>query len=313
MIGQPTILIVDDEPANIEALASSLEELYEVQFALSGQEALARARMSPQPDLILLDVIMPEMDGFAICRLLKVDRRTVDIPVIFVTALANPDEEAKGFDCGAVDFIIKPFKDVVVQARVRNHLEIKRTRELLQRLAVTDSLTGLANRRHFEDALAHEVNRQRRRRGDLALVLIDVDFFKQYNDYYGHPAGDYILKTLAEALSSTLRRPADLIARIGGEEFACLLPETELAGAMAVAERIRSNIEALAMPHIHSSVAPYVTVSLGVAIVDSAEPDASAKLYKLADAQLYKAKQRGRNRVVGIEMPVLESARGMVP
>ncbi|MBB5016833.1 diguanylate cyclase (GGDEF)-like protein [Chitinivorax tropicus] len=301
MIGQPTILIVDDEPANVEVLAGSLEELYEVQFALSGQEALARARLSPLPDLILLDVLMPEMDGFAICRLLKVDRRTVDIPVIFVTALANPDEEARGFDCGAVDFISKPFNSVVVRARVRNHLEIKRNRELLQRLAITDGLTGLANRRHFEDALSHEVNRQRRRRGDLSLVLIDVDFFKQYNDHYGHPAGDMVLRSLADALVATLQRPADLIARIGGEEFACLLPETEMEGAMAVAERIRSSVEALAMPHACSQASSCVTVSIGVAHVDSGEPDAGHALYKLADAQLYKAKKRGRNQVVGME------------
>ncbi|MDK2123118.1 diguanylate cyclase [Parachitinimonas caeni] len=296
---QPTtILIVDDEPANIEVLAAVLEH-YDVRFALTGREGLLRARFAPLPDLILLDVMLPDLDGYAVCSELKGDPTTAEIPVIFVTALSDPRSEARGLEIGAVDYISKPFSPAIVRARVRNHLEIKRSRALLQKLAVTDSLTGLYNRRHFDQAIEYEAHRHLRRELPLSLVLLDVDHFKRYNDFYGHPAGDDCLRRVAAAIASALKRPADVAARIGGEEFACLLPETDQVGALAVAELIREAISALAIPHASSEVSDIVTASLGVASLAGSDQSGAARLCQLADTNLYRAKSNGRNRVEG--------------
>lgn len=296
---QPTILVVDDDPTNIEALSSALLEHYEVRFAMSGTEAIAMARMMPRPDLVLLDVMLPDIDGYEVCRLLKTDRLTASVPIIFVTALSDPVQEERGLASGAVDYITKPFSPAIVRARIRNHIEMRRAYELLQRLAVTDPLTGLANRRHFDEALLQEVSRHRRHGMPLSLVLMDIDEFKHYNDLYGHPAGDDCLRLVALTLATALRRPADLVARVGGEEFACLLPETDGKGAAILAERIRKLIIDLAIPHQQSNVAVHVTASFGVSMLDHQHQDAEQTLYQQADVKLYQAKAQGRNRVIG--------------
>ncbi|MEN9657126.1 MAG: hypothetical protein RL571_591 [Pseudomonadota bacterium] len=295
MIHQPILLVVDDEPSNIEMLAAMLDDQYELRFAVSGHDALIAIKELPKPDLILLDVMLPDMNGYAICERIKDDPLCADISVIFVTSLGDPEQEEKGFAVGGADYIVKPCRALSIKARIRNQLEMKRTRELLHRLAITDGLTGLANRRHFDEALKQETQRLQRQGGQLALVIIDVDFFKRYNDSYGHPAGDECLRRVAAVISTELRRPADLTARIGGEEFACLLPETTLAGAYVVAERIRQTVQALAMPHQTSTIAEYVTVSVGVAVSNGTD---SNHLYQRADIQLYIAKTSGRNCVV---------------
>ncbi|AZN38132.1 diguanylate cyclase [Iodobacter ciconiae] len=272
-----------------------LDDQYELRFAVSGQDALVAMEELPKPDLILLDVMLPDMNGYAICQRIKEDAAMADIPVIFVTSLGDPEQEERGFAVGGADYIVKPCRALSIKARIRNQLEMKRTRELLHRLAITDGLTGLANRRHFDEALKQETQRLQRQGGQLSLVLIDVDFFKRFNDHYGHPAGDECLKRIAAVIAAELRRPADLTARIGGEEFACLLPETSLAGAYIVAERIRQTVLSLKMPHYASSISEFVTVSMGIAV--SQCPD-SSPLYQRADVQLYLAKTSGRNCVV---------------
>jgi diguanylate cyclase (GGDEF)-like protein len=291
----PIVLVVDDEPANIDALASALEASYEVQFAMNGKEAIERAQTKPQPEVILLDVILPDIDGYEVCHRLKNDPACINTPIIFVTSLSNPAEEARGLEMGAADFITKPFSPAIVRARVKNQLAIKRTTEQLERLTLTDGLTGLANRRHFDSALTHEVSQLSVKGEPLSLVVLDVDFFKLYNDTYGHPQGDRCLQLVAHALGEHATRPLDLVARIGGEEFACLLPGSNHEGAMLVAQRLCEAVRSLAIAHKNSQAAQHVTISCGVATVTSAA-DASA-VFQLADAALYRAKHGGRNRV----------------
>ena len=254
------------------------------------------------PDLILVDVVMPEMDGYETCRRLQAEPLTRDIPVIFVTALNSPDDETRGLEAGAVDFISKPVNAAVVRARVRTHLTLKRQADLLRSLAYIDGLTGVANRRQFDDTLESEWRACRRARSPLALAMIDIDHFKRFNDTYGHQVGDNSLKAVAAVLKGCMGRSHDLVARYGGEEFVCLLPDTDLAGARTKAEELKRVVQGLAIPHETSSVVPVLTVSLGVVtVVPSAEltPD---HLLAAADAQLYEAKRAGRNRACCTQM-----------
>jgi diguanylate cyclase (GGDEF)-like protein len=293
-----TLLIIDDQPSSLHALAQTLKQEYTLLIASNGHDALDVAR-NRQPDLILLDVVMPDMSGLEVCRTLKSDPELCDIPVIFVTAKDEAEDEAAGLDIGAIDYIGKPFNPPIVRARVRNHLELKQQRDLLRRIAMMDGLTGVANRRTFDHTFEREWRRSQRTEHPLSLVLVDVDHFKAYNDTYGHQDGDDCLRAVAQCLESVLQRPADLIARYGGEEFACLLPETDLAGACEIAERLRHAVESLAIVHKGSTTAPMVTISLGVsnnaAPKDSHSADAALRH---ADALLYQAKNAGRNRVV---------------
>jgi diguanylate cyclase (GGDEF)-like protein len=294
----PTILVVDDEPSNIDILANVLEPQYDIQFALTGTDALHRMTVNPLPELILLDVVLPDISGFEVCQRLQSAAQTKGVPIIFVTSLATPEEEARGLDMGAVDFITKPISPAIVRARVRNHLEIKRTREQLERLTLTDSLTGIANRRHFDSVLAHEIERTNRTHAPLSLLLLDVDSFKAYNDHYGHASGDRCLQMIASTLREQIARPLDLVARVGGEEFACVLPATPAAGAVVVAERVRAAINQLAIVHATSPAAEHVTISGGVSASNPGKPNNGLALYQAADAALYRAKAGGRNCVM---------------
>ncbi len=296
MSDKPAILVVDDETINIELLAELLEDDYDVSFATGGEQALALAA-SDQPDLILLDVLMPDMDGYDVCARLKQDVTTSGIPVIFITALGDTEAETRGLDLGAVDYVTKPISPAIVRARIRNHIELKRARDTLARLATTDGLTGLANRRSFDDRLATEHRRLGRSGGVMSLILLDIDHFKLFNDTYGHLAGDDCLRQVGRALQGVVRRPADLAARYGGEEFACILPETDAAGAATIAEQIRAAIAALKIPHSASRTADHVTASLGVVTVTCVPDQAITDIVATADAGLYQAKEAGRNRV----------------
>ncbi|MGB0671111.1 MAG: GGDEF domain-containing response regulator, partial [Rhodospirillales bacterium] len=250
-----------------------------------------------KPDLILLDVMMPEMDGFEVLVRLKDDPATSSIPVIFVTALAQEEDEAKGLRLGAIDYVTKPLRPPVVRARVRNHLALKKALDDLSRIAATDPLTGLANRRAFDEAIGTEWARARRGQEPLSLVLLDLDHFKAFNDTYGHGKGDDCLRATSAVIDATASRASDLAVRLGGEEFGVLLPGVGEDGAMDIAERIRAGIEALAIPHAGSKVAAVVTSSLGVATC-LPSPDCTAlDLYEAADKALYSAKNGGRNRV----------------
>ncbi|MDF1613680.1 PleD family two-component system response regulator [Desulfurivibrio dismutans] len=293
---QATILAVDDSPMNIQILHEILHPTHRVLFATNGADALEVAAES-LPDLILLDIMMPEMDGYEVCRRLKEDPRTRRIPVIFVTALSENEDEAKGLDLGAIDYLTKPVNRAVVLARVMNHLELKRYQDFLQNMAMLDGLTGIANRRNFDQALEREWKRAQRHAQPLSLLMLDVDFFKPYNDNYGHAQGDECLRQLAQAMSAATTRPTDLTARYGGEEFVCLLPETDRKGALALGEKIRAAVADLNLPHAYSKAAEHITISVGAASLTPSADTTPEQLQKTADQALYRAKEQGRNRV----------------
>jgi diguanylate cyclase (GGDEF)-like protein len=295
---KPKLLIVDDQTINIQVLSQAFSGEFQVFMATSGAKALAICA-AQAPDLVLLDVMMPDMDGYEVCTRLKANPLTADIPVIFVTAQTDDASEEYGLEVGAVDFISKPINIKIVRARVKAHIALKRQSDVLRNFAFIDGLTGVRNRRYFDEHLAIEIGRAQRSKLALGLILIDVDFFKRFNDCYGHQAGDDCLRRLSSLFLVCLKRPADFVARYGGEEFVCVLPDTDLQGALILAENIREAALACHIPHAESSVSEWVTLSLGVSVMAPDSPIASDELVKLADANLYLAKHQGRNRVVG--------------
>jgi diguanylate cyclase (GGDEF)-like protein len=293
------ILIVDDEKMNLKVLADLLKDEYTPVLARNGEQALQHALGDRPPDLILLDVVMPQMGGYDVIKVLKNNDKTNDIPVIFVTALDSIEDEELGLKLGAVDYITKPYSPPIVKIRVRNHLRIVHHYRLLDQLAYLDGLTEISNRRRFEEIFKKEWDRSLRNETPFSMAMVDVDFFKQYNDHYGHAMGDLALQKIAKALESVLRRPADFIARYGGEEFVMLLPETDAVGAGKVAEIALKKVAALDIPHRYSQTADHVTISIGLATI-LMDNEISPKIFMgSADQNLYLAKQGGRNRVVG--------------
>jgi diguanylate cyclase (GGDEF)-like protein len=289
------ILVVDDQPTNIRLMHQILAPEHEVFMATSGEQAIEICRNCP-PDLILLDVVMPGMGGLELCRRLKELPEHPGIPVIFVTGGIGPEDENACWEAGGVDFVNKPVNSLTLRNRVYAHLQLKYQADTLRALALMDGLTGIANRRYFDTSLASEWRRGARRGEPLALLMIDVDFFKHYNDHYGHLAGDDCLRQVAGALKAGLSRPGDLVARYGGEEFACLLPQTDAAGALAIGERLEAAVRALGIAHLASEAAAIVTVSVGVAVAHPTVDDDGATLIRLADTELYRAKSLGRAR-----------------
>jgi diguanylate cyclase (GGDEF)-like protein len=294
------VLIVDDAPTNLKVLGTALKDTYHLKLATNGEEALALASSKNPPDIILLDIMMPEMDGYEVCKRLKEAPETRDIPVVFITAMNEEKDEELGLQLGAIDYIAKPFSIPIVKARVKNHLELKQYRDMLKENSMIDGLTQIANRRRFDETLLVEWNRQKRHSESLSMLMIDIDFFKNYNDTYGHLQGDECLKQIAQTIKNGLKRSADLAARWGGEEFACILPDTDHTMAINIGEAIREAIMDLELPHEASLINSIVTVSIGVATVKSQEyADADFQvLIKKADDALYKAKESGRNKVV---------------
>jgi diguanylate cyclase (GGDEF)-like protein len=298
-----TVLIVDDSPINIEHLAQVLKPDYNIKVANSGESALEVAK-NQTPDLILLDIVMPQMDGYAVCRRLKADDTTRNIPVIFITTKSETEDETRGLTLGAVDYITKPFRTPIVKARIKTHIQLKHKSDLLEQLALIDALTNLPNRRRFEQILKREWGRSRRSQSPLSIVMLDIDHFKEFNDHYGHLAGDGCLNRVAQALTLPLKRPADSIFRYGGEEFIAVLPETDHAVALSLAEKMRGQVAKLLIPHAYShSDHPYISISLGVATVVPNSRYAPNDLVASADKLLYSAKNAGRNCVRGALMP----------
>lgn len=291
------LLIVDDVKENLRILANGLSDQYQIHVADRGYKALELAKATPQPDLILLDVMMPDVDGFEVCRLLRNDPKTQSIPVIFVTALDDPTDESKGLDLGAVDFISKPFNLPVIRSRVRSHLNLKVKTDMLEQMSHLDGLTHIANRRLLDERLLEEAKRHARNGQILGLVMIDIDFFKAYNDHYGHGKGDECLIAVAQALKAVVHRPSDLLARYGGEEFAVVLPDTNEEGVLQLADRMRRAVSDLKVAHAYSSVADHVTISVGVIASRVEDSQTVQALLKHADLALYRAKKAGRNRV----------------
>ncbi len=304
-----TILVVDDQPANLKVLLTFLEvHHFQIRIADSGERAL-RVLENYHPDIILLDVMMPGMNGFETCRRIKDNKDNADVPVIFVSALDSVEDKVAGFEAGGVDYITKPFQQLEVLARVNTHILLRRQKleleeardkllqqkKLLERMSITDDLTGLHNRRYFNTVLEHEFQRSKRHGSDLSCLLLDLDHFKQVNDTCGHECGDTVLREFASILNDSVRR-SDFVFRFGGEEFLILLPQTDIEGAVQAGEKIRlrtANEKFGNMSHVVT-----ITVSIGISSMHKQQPEKPNDLIAFADKALYTAKEKGRNQVL---------------
>lgn len=314
------VMLVDDQPFVAEAIRQQMEGDREINFhyCANPDQAVSTA-LEIRPTVILLDVMMPDVDGLALLRYFRANPATRDVPVILLSSRNEARLKADGFESGANDYLIKLPDRVEMIARIRYHsnayiMKLQRDeayralRESQKRLAETnlellrlvnvDSLTGLANRRHFDESLHLEWKRAMRNRSPLAVLMVDIDCFKSYNDTYGHISGDEALRKVAEIIQKNVMRPADQASRYGGEEFVVILPETHPDGARQLAEAIRRNVEELRIPHAGSTVSSYLTLSIGVAGAVPEDGEDPISLVKKADAALYQAKQSGRNRVL---------------
>ena len=293
---RPKVLVVDDESMNIRLLHELLRDDFEIFMAVDGLQAIKKSQ-SLHPDLILLDVVMPGMDGYQVCGQLKSEPETADIPIIFVTSHFDESEEVHGFELGAADFIHKPINPVIIRARINNQIALRQQKEVLRSIALQDGLTGIANRRKFDEDFQTNWLQCARRKVPLSLLMIDIDWFKQYNDRYGHQLGDACLRSVASAIKNSLQRPCDLAARYGGEEFACLLPDSNSDGSFHIAEKILAHIRELNIEHLDSNLGQIVTVSIGIACMTPAPDAKSDILIEAADQQLYLSKRSGRAQI----------------
>ena len=292
------LLVVDDQPTNIQVIHQIFADSHDVFMATSGQQALDFCNRM-LPDLVLLDVEMSEMDGLEVCHRLKQSADTRNIPVIFVTANNLPENENACWLAGGVDFVNKPVNPTTLRNRVQAHLTLKFQFDVLHNLAFADGLTGVANRRLFDERLQAEWRRCQRSGQPLSLIMIDIDYFKLYNDHYGHQMGDDCLRAVAGVLQARFLRPYDLLARYGGEEFVCLLPETNLEGATVMATALLDAVNTLEIEHLRSSLDQRVSISLGVSSEDFTVGRSAEELLQRADAHLYQAKRNGRGQVFG--------------
>ncbi len=326
-----SILIVDDSDDIHGLLGSILEKegFESIHHARSGEEAISLLGINDSGnryldvDIILMDIVMPGIDGIETLRAIKARDRFRDVPVVMVTKLAEVEYLKKAFDAGALDYIVKPANEVEFVTRVRAFLRLKaemdlrRAREAellettmklrkanatLERLSYIDGLTGVGNRRYFDELYLKEWKRARREKSPVALLLLDIDFFKAYNDFYGHQAGDACLGRIAQAVAGSLKRPVDFVARYGGEEFAVVLPHTGMDGAMTVAGSIARAVHDLGINHGASMVGDRVTVSIGVAALVPERDDDPDALLHAVDAALYRAKEEGRDRIVAVDI-----------
>jgi len=293
MTGKKKILIVDDDRMNITALVHFLKEQYEIIVATDGTTALETAK-EQIPDIILLDILMPDMSGFDVLTKLKNSAVTMNIPVIFLTGLNNAADEEKGLSLGAVDYITKPFNKAIVRERIKTHTKMYDYIRTIEKLCMLDALTGLSNRRGFDTRMEAEWGRAHREKKTLGLIIIDIDNFKKYNDTYGHPEGDNVLQAISVMLIKTIHRSSDFIARWGGEEFCVLLPDTDLEGTYNIAEQIRCNVMKITTPHIDGK-STFITVSLGANSIIPGDNDLAANFIDEVDKLLYAAKRKGKN------------------
>ncbi len=304
------VLVVDDIPANIHLLQTFLKTAgYHTDTAVNGADALEKVD-SFKPDLILLDVMMPKMNGLETCNVLKSNEETHHIPIIMVTALNEIEDKIRGIEAGADDFISKPFNKLELLARVKSLLRIKnlhdelaekvkqleQAKERLGELAVTDGLTGLYNYRYFKEYMGREIRRAKRHHLFFSLIMSDIDYFKNYNDTHGHLAGDHVLKTIAQLMIKNIRS-IDVAVRYGGEEFALVLPETNKESARIVADKLSGLIENHNFPNEETQPNHRITISMGIATFPD-NGDSADELIKCADRRLYRAKAEGRNKVM---------------
>ncbi len=295
---KPKVLLVDDNPDYTDALQALLSTENLHCYAVNQSENVLPIANKWRPDLILLDVTMPRLSGYDICRQLKTNPMTRDITIIFITGMSEVGDEEKGLNLGAVDYVTKPFSASVLKARVRNHLDLQSKTKQLKLLARVDRITNVYNRSHFEAMLAEEWNRCVRYARPVSLLLIGVDHFKSFNKAYGQARGDVCLKAIAETLHSGLRRAADRMARFDGDVFVVLLPESDAADALVVAEHLRSRVERRAIAHHHGSEHQAVTVSVGCCTMMPERDHTATGLVTIARDSLRRAKHAGYNRTV---------------
>ncbi|UWG96913.1 diguanylate cyclase [Dehalobacter sp. DCM] len=299
-----TILAIDDQEFNLAFMKEILSD-YIFLKAKSGKEAL-HVLSESKPDLILLDVLMPDMDGYDLIRILKADNSTRDIPVIFITGCDSEAEEEKGLTLGAVDYITKPFRPSIIQARVKNTLKLIHQQRLLEKMARIDGLTEIPNRRYFQEKLDYEFHSAVQNNHFLSLIMIDVDKFKKFNDYCGHAKGDEALAIIAKTMQSCLSQPHEFLARYGGEEFVVLLPQTNKTEGLHIAECLRVQVYNTQLTYGPLDAKAFLTVSLGGYSLLPKKDQQPHFLLEKADACLYQAKNTGRNRVIWDSQPSLK-------
>lgn len=323
----PVVLLVDDQAIVSEAIRRMLADDEDIGFHYCGDPTKAVETANEiKPTIILQDLIMPDVNGYTLLKFYRANPATANVPVIVLSTKEEPKAKSQAFENGASDYLVKLPDKIELIARIRAHSEtyllqlqrdeayremkklqeelecshkkLEESNAILQRLSVLDGLTGIANRRHFDEMLSQEWKRGLREKHNLSVVLLDIDFFKKYNDNYGHQGGDDCLKQVASTLNDTIHRPSDFIARYGGEEFVAILPDTDIKGAAIIAEEMRANIESENIPHAHSDVASFVSISLGVASMQPGKSTSEEDLVAKADAALYEAKEKGRNRYI---------------
>lgn len=294
-IKSATILIVDDDMINLTVIQSLVSEHYNTVTATSGEEALEICRKI-QPDLILLDVIMQGISGLDVCTKLKKDEQVNHIPVMFITSIKDQNDQNKCWDAGAVDFVEKPINGITLLKRIKVHLTIKLQTDLLTKMSYLDGLTGLSNRYFLDDVLEKGILQTNELKESVAILMIDIDWFKQYNDIYGHQKGDECLKKVAKNILEIFNKPNDEVIRYGGEEILCILPNTNLTKAEELSNQLLSSLANKGIYHTGSPIG-IVTVSIGIAMVNNSNSTnkTNIELINFADKALYKAKQKGRN------------------
>ncbi len=314
------VLLVDDQQMVAEAIRRMLAEEEDIEFHYTDKPMSAiNLAIEIDATIILQDLVMPEVDGMTLVRYYRANKKTADIPIIVLSSKEDPVIKSDAFYSGANDYLVKLPDKIELLARIRSHAkhylmkmerdaaflalremqkQLEQTNAELERLSSLDGLTGLANRRIFDQTLDEELKRAARDGNPLSLVMIDIDFFKHYNDNYGHTGGDECLKQVASIIDGIASRPGDLVARYGGEEFAVILPSTDSAGAIKVCENLKQAINAAAIPHEHSDTAPHVTLSMGIASTTGDGASTAMDIIEKADKALYSAKEGGRNRFV---------------
>ena len=299
---KPTILVVDDMTTTLLLLHDLLKDTYEVKIAKSGTKALEILESPNDIDLILLDIEMPEMNGYDVCKRIKNNETIKNIPIIFITGRTSQEDEEYGLNLGAIDYITKPFNKAIVKLRIKNYLDLKIKNDMLEKLSMYDGLTNIRNRRFFDETFEKTFSEIKRDKKSLAVLMIDIDFFKPYNDNYGHGQGDETLRKVAKALEKTIKRASDFVARYGGEEFVILLKDINKNGVEAVANNLLNAVRELKITHEFSKIENYVTVSIGVSYYNSSSDITKLELLLKADETLYNVKNSGRNNFAILEV-----------
>ena len=299
---KPTILVVDDMTTTLLLIHDLLKDTYEVKIAKSGTKALEILESPNDIDLILLDIEMPDINGYDVCKRIKNNETIKNIPIIFITGRTSQEDEEYGLNLGAIDYITKPFNKAIVKLRIKNYLDLKIKNDMLEKLSMYDGLTNIRNRRYFDETFETAFLEAKRERSSLALMMIDIDFFKPYNDNYGHGQGDETLRKVAKALEKTIKRASDFVARYGGEEFVILLKDINKDGVEAVANNLLNAVRELKITHEFSKIENYVTVSIGASFYNSSSDITKLELLLKADETLYSVKNSGRNNFAILEV-----------